>query len=64
VALQARVPVLPGDTVESLSAAFSSRSTFIYPQVIGWIAAGRLRWVRDTLQLDGRPLPAPSYEEP
>ena len=63
VALQARVPVLPGDTVASLSARVQQQEHIIYPQVIGWIAAGRLRWVRDTLQLDGQPLPAPSHEE-
>jgi phosphoribosylglycinamide formyltransferase-1 len=63
VALQARVPVLPDDTVESLSARVQQQEHIIYPQVIGWIAAGRLRWIRDTLQLDGRTLPAPPHEE-
>jgi phosphoribosylglycinamide formyltransferase-1 len=57
VALQARVAVLPGDTVESLSARVQQQEHIIYPRVIGWIAAGRLRLIRDTVQLDGQPLP-------
>jgi phosphoribosylglycinamide formyltransferase-1 len=63
IVLQARVPVLPGDTVESLSARVQQQEHIIYPRVIGWIAAGRLRWVGNTLQLDGRALPPPTLEE-
>lgn len=63
VVLQARVPVLAGDTVESLSARVQQQEHIIYPQAIGWIAAGRLRWVGDTLQLDGRALAPPSHQE-
>ncbi len=58
VALQARVPVLPGDTVASLSARVQQQEHIIYPQVIGWIADGRLRLSGGRLELDGRPLPA------
>ncbi|MCC7464099.1 MAG: phosphoribosylglycinamide formyltransferase [Gammaproteobacteria bacterium] len=57
--LQARVPVLPGDTVASLSARVQQREHIIYPKVIGWIAAGRLRCAGDALWLDGRPLTTP-----
>ncbi len=63
IVLQARVPVLAGDTVASLSARVQQQEHIIYPQVIGWIAAGRLRWVGEALLLDGRPLPAAAHEE-
>ena len=63
IVLQARVPVLDGDTVASLSARVQQQEHIIYPQVIGWIAAGRLRWVGEALLLDGRPLPAAAHEE-
>jgi phosphoribosylglycinamide formyltransferase 1 len=58
VALQGRVPVLPGDTVASLSARVQQQEHIIYPQVIGWIAAGRLRLAGGRVELDGQPLPA------
>ncbi len=63
IVLQARVPVLAGDSVESLSARVQEQEHIIYPQAIGWIAAGRLRWVGNTLQLDGRALPPPSHQD-
>ena len=63
VALQARVPVLPGDTVEILSARVQQQEHIIYPQVIGWIAAGRLRQTGNTVQLDDQPPPPPPKEK-
>lgn len=54
--LQARVPVLPGDTVTGLSARVQQREHIIYPKVIGWIAAGRLREAAGAAWLDGRRL--------
>jgi phosphoribosylglycinamide formyltransferase-1 len=54
------VPVLPGDTVESLSARVQQQEHSIYPQVIGWIAAGRLRLAGTMVLLDGKPLPVPA----
>ena len=63
IVLQARVPVLAGDSAESLSARVQQQEHIIYPQVIGWIAAGRLRWAGKTLLLDGRPLPAAAHED-
>ncbi|HLQ14159.1 MAG TPA: phosphoribosylglycinamide formyltransferase [Steroidobacteraceae bacterium] len=64
ILLQARVPVLAGDSVASLSARVQEQEHIIYPRVIGWIAAGRLRWAGEALLLDGRPLPAAAHEEP
>ena len=56
---QARVPVLAGDTPETLSARVQVAEHIIYPEVIGWIAAGRLKAKDGLPMLDGRPLEAP-----
>jgi phosphoribosylglycinamide formyltransferase-1 len=61
--LQARVPVLPGDTPATLSARVQLQEHIIYPEVIGWIAAGRLAITGATPQFDGRPLNAPMIRE-
>jgi phosphoribosylglycinamide formyltransferase-1 len=60
---QARVPVLPGDTPESLSARVQVVEHIIYPEVIGWIAAGRLKAVDGLPWLDGHPLKGPIVTE-
>ena len=60
--IQARAPVLPGDTAESLSARVQPLEHRIYPKVIGWIAAGRLRVVNDRPWFDGIPLEHPLLE--
>ena len=57
--LQARVPVLPGDTPASLSARVQAQEHIIYPRVIGWIAAGRLRLEGGTVLFDGQALAEP-----
>ncbi len=57
--LQARVPVLPGDTVDSLSARVHAVEHRIYPEVISWIAARRLHWCGGRPQLDGATLDGP-----
>jgi len=57
--MQARVPVLPGDTPESLSARVQQQEHIIYPEVIGLIAAGRLSLRGETPMLDGQALSAP-----
>ncbi|HJS22407.1 MAG TPA: phosphoribosylglycinamide formyltransferase [Steroidobacteraceae bacterium] len=59
VVLQARVPVLPGDTEETLSARVQAEEHRIYPKVIDWYASGRLAWKDERPWLDGRPLTAP-----
>ena len=56
---QGRVPVLPGDTPESLSARVQQQEHIIYPEVIGWIANGRLKVVDGLPWLDGRRLAEP-----
>ena len=59
VILQARVPVRTDDTAESLSARVQRQEHIIYPKVIGWIAAKRLRLVGDVVYFDNRPLAEP-----
>ena len=60
--LQARVPVLPEDTPQSLSARVQQQEHIIYPRVIGWIASGRLRMGPDGPLFDSRPLSQPLVE--
>jgi phosphoribosylglycinamide formyltransferase 1 len=64
IVLQARVPVLADDTAERLSARVQRQEHIIYPKVIGWIAAQRLRLVNDVVYLDGRALKQPLVDEP
>lgn len=56
---QIRVPVLAGDTPDTLAARVLPVEHRLYPLVIGWYAAGRLALGGDTVQLDGLPLVAP-----
>jgi phosphoribosylglycinamide formyltransferase-1 len=62
VVLQAQVPVLATDTAASLSARVQQQEHIIYPRVIGWIAAGRLRLVNGTPYFDGQPMQSPLLE--
>ncbi len=57
--LQYRIAVGPGDTEETLRARVQAGEHRIYPQAIGWIAAGRVGYRADTVWLDGRALDAP-----
>jgi phosphoribosylglycinamide formyltransferase-1 len=57
------VPVLPGDDETALAARVLAREHVIYPKVIGWIAAGRLRCPDGVPMLDGRPLTAPLIDD-
>ena len=59
VVVQARVPVHPDDTPESLEARVRPWEYVILPQAIRLFAEGRLRLQGDTPQLDGSPLMAP-----
>jgi phosphoribosylglycinamide formyltransferase 1 len=57
--LQARVPVRPGDTPESISARVQRQEHILYPKVIQWIAEGRLKCTDGSPLLDGLPLREP-----
>lgn len=59
VILQARVPVLPNDSVERLTRRVQTEEHRIYPAVIGWYAQGRLSLQREQVWLDGAPLSQP-----
>lgn len=59
VVVQAKVPVLAGDTPTTLSDRVQAREHIIYPKVIGWIAEGRLTCAGGKPLLDGQPLSQP-----
>ncbi len=56
--VQARVPVLPGDTPETLAERVLEREHLIYPLAARLYAEGRLRLQGGRAELDGSPLPA------
>ncbi len=59
VIAQATVPVLPDDDEAVLRARVQQREHLLYPEVIGWFAAGRLRLQDGRAELDGLPLDKP-----
>jgi phosphoribosylglycinamide formyltransferase-1 len=63
VVLQSRLPVRPGETEDSLAARVLETEHRIYPQVLGWIADGRLEWRDGGAWIDGRPLRSPVIME-
>jgi phosphoribosylglycinamide formyltransferase 1 len=63
VVLQSRVPVRAGDTETALAARVLRTEHVIYPRVIGWVAAGRLKWHDGAAWLDGARLDQPIVEE-
>lgn len=63
VVLQARVPVLPGDTEATLSARVQRQEHRIYPEVVEWFATGRLVCRDNQAWLDGAPLSTPVIRE-
>jgi phosphoribosylglycinamide formyltransferase-1 len=63
VIIQARVPVLPGDSEADLSARVQRQEHRIYPAAIEWFAQGRLELRDDRAWLDGRRLDEPVTTE-
>jgi len=59
VIARAEVPVLPEDTEAGLRARVQRREHELYPEVIGWYAAGRLRLDGQRALFDGVPLLMP-----
>ena len=57
--LQARVPVLPGDTETTLSQRVLIQEHIIYPLAVNWFCQGRLRCDAGKARLDGQPLDEP-----
>jgi phosphoribosylglycinamide formyltransferase-1 len=61
--IQYRVPIKPGDTEAILRRRVQSGEYRIYPQAIGWIAAGRLKLADSTVWFDDKALPGPVVVE-
>ncbi|HEY1992009.1 MAG TPA: phosphoribosylglycinamide formyltransferase [Gammaproteobacteria bacterium] len=59
VIAQAEVPVLPGDDESALQVRVQGVEHVIYPEVLGWFAAGRLGLKDGRVILDGTPLITP-----
>ncbi|HSG91123.1 MAG TPA: phosphoribosylglycinamide formyltransferase [Pseudomonadales bacterium] len=57
VLARVRVPVLPGDDPARLAGRVLAAEHLLYPEVIGWIATGRLRLDGPWPHLDGAPVP-------
>lgn len=56
--LQARVPILPDDTVDTLAARVATQEHRIYPVAVRWFLEGRLALTNTGATLDGEPVPA------
>jgi len=59
VVIQARVPIRNDDDEASLAARVLAEEHRIYPECIGWFAAGRLQLRDGAVLLDGRMLASP-----
>lgn len=59
VIARAEVPVLPGDDEAALRARVQSCEHRLYPEAIGWYAAGRLRLDGQRAVFDGVPMTMP-----
>ncbi len=59
VLAQARVPVLPGDTADSLAARVLTREHPLLLETLRWIADRRLVLTGSRVDVNGRPLTAP-----
>ncbi|CAA0124033.1 Phosphoribosylglycinamide formyltransferase [Halioglobus japonicus] len=56
--IQARVPIQPGDTADSLAERVAIQEHMIYPIAARWFVEGRLRLSEHRALLDGEPIPA------
>ncbi|MDP9090658.1 MAG: phosphoribosylglycinamide formyltransferase [Pseudomonadota bacterium] len=57
--IQARVPVLAGDTEATLRLRVLAREHMVYPRAVDWFCQGRLRCESGKAMLDGLPLDEP-----
>lgn len=60
VVAQARVPVLAGDTADTLRERVHLAEHRLYPEVVRWLATGRVNLTDDGILLDGQPLAGPA----
>ena len=59
VLLQARLPILPSDTVESLELRIKTKEHIIFPTAIAWLAEGRIKLNEDEIYMDGKKITNP-----
>jgi phosphoribosylglycinamide formyltransferase 1 len=59
IIIQARVPVLPGDSEQTLAARVLAQEHYIYPEAVRLFASGRLTCHDNRLWLDGQELRQP-----
>ncbi len=59
VLLQARLPILPGDSPESLELRIKTKEHLIYPTVINWLAEGRITLKGEEVYMDGKKMTGP-----
>jgi len=63
VILQSRIPVRSGESESTLMARVQKTEHIIYPQVLEWLADGRLVWRDAKPWLDGKPLDRPVVQD-
>ncbi len=61
---RSRIAVNRDDSEQSLAARVHRLEHALYPRVVGWFAAGRLRWRADGAYFDGAKLSAKGIEVP
>lgn len=59
VVLQARLPVLPNDSPESLELRIKTKEHLIYPTAISWLAEGRIELKGNEVYMDGKKMSGP-----
>ncbi|ORU90497.1 MAG: phosphoribosylglycinamide formyltransferase [Cycloclasticus sp. symbiont of Poecilosclerida sp. M] len=59
ILLQARLPVLPADTVESLELRIKTKEHLIYPTAIKWLAEGRVELIDGIIYMDDKKMAGP-----
>ena len=62
--IQSRVPIIPGDTAQTLASRVLVKEHLIYPLAAQWLITGRLQLTDDGASLDGEPIPATGIEYP
>jgi phosphoribosylglycinamide formyltransferase-1 len=59
VVLQARLPILSGDSPESLELRIKTKERLIYPTAISWLAEGRIELIDEEIYMDGKKMTGP-----
>jgi phosphoribosylglycinamide formyltransferase-1 len=59
VIAQTVIPILTGDTADTLASRVLALEHRLYPEVVRWFCEGRLECTTDTVRLDGRVLAEP-----